>query len=275
MLRIKKLKRIFLTGLKIALVVCALVMFYRDVIVVYIKPPLLQFVNAHSSFLLYLSSFIFVSCSLLLILIVWWLDWGDRRKSPPDSKYISQLVCKNYYGDYKKVSFYRAIKTSLSKFSRASLNGEEDTAAGTPPRVSPEVAKKEKNLSPAVPLSEQVPEDTSDGLHRTFYKGGQLEKEVTYKDKKLHGDYRTYYEDGKLHQEKYYQDGKLDGIFRAYDEEGVLYFEIAYKDGKQNGITKTYFKTGILQYQDTYKDGVMVHRNTYSEVGEQLFSQDY
>ena len=272
----KKLKKVIALELKIAIAILALVLILKDVLKPYFRSPVMDYVATHIDFLKTIILFTFLFCSIILILIVWLLEWGDRQQRAAVTKFVSRLVCENYYGNYRKTNVYKAIKTALSKFSRTDQQEEAiqtDDPNSAPTRyVNPSafVIRSFDKEHTAVPTDE----DTSDGIRTAYFANGKVEKEVTYKNNKLEGVYRTFYEDGTLHQERYYKDGKLDGLFKAYDEFGVPYFEITYRDGKQEGITNIYFKNGSLQYRDTFKDGVRVHRDTYSETGELKFSQN-
>ena len=277
MLKKSQIRKILFIEFKIVLGVVLIILLSLDFFRIHIKPSLMQYVHTHRVFLEYLTFGIFLISGLILTYIAWWAECGRKRKDLPVSSYISQLVCENYYGETKKINVYKAIKTSLSKFSRG-VTEEAETRDDKLLKANRKIYQRKrfvlKRNSPPDSVTPTVT-DASDGVHKTYYKNGHLEKEITYKNNKQDGVYRTYYEDGRLHQEKYYKDGKLDGVFKAYDDEGVLYFEISYKEGVQDGITNSYNKVGILQYRDIYKEGKMVHRDTYSEAGELLFSQDY
>lgn len=272
----KKLRKVIALELKIAIVILALVLIFKDAVKPYFKSPVMDYVSDHIDFLKTIILFTFLFCSLVLILIVWLLEWGDKQQRSTVTKFVSRMVCENYYGNYRKTNVYKAIKTALSKFSR---NDQQEDAAQTDDTNRAPTRYVDTSIF-AIRSHEKehaevaTDEDTSDGIRTSYFDNGKVEKEVTYKNNKLDGVYRTFYEDGTLHQERYYKDGKLDGLFKAYDEFGVPYFEIIYRDGKQEGVTNIYFKNGALQYRDTYKDGVRVHRDTYSETGELKFSQN-
>lgn len=243
-----------------------------------IKPDLMNFVANNTTLLFLIMFAVFVVGASLLIFIVWWTEYGEKQKVSPLVRHISQLVCKNYYGDYRKTNIYRAIKTCLSKFSRDSLNAEEENRQQQKNKkglsqdtscphyeVDPQFFKKSQNS--AAPLA--------DGIYRAYHPNGRIESEMTYKKGMLDGPYFSFYPDGKLHQEKFFKNGKLDGLFKAFDEQGILYFDICYKDGKQDGLMNTYTLTGILQYRDMYKEGEHIYRETYNHVGELVFRQEY
>lgn len=276
MLRKKNIKNVFVFELKIVFLIFLLVFIFNDFIRTSIKPPVMEFVGEHMEFLKFLIFIVLVFCTTALILIVWWLEWGDKKKNSAITKYVTQLVCENYYGDYRKTDVYRAIKTCLSKFSRDQIQEEERGREDAKRRLGQRKVNR-KGFSSKVFGDERIFPDTTmkfdDGIHRTYFKNGKLEKEISYKSNLLDGVFTSYYEDGRLHQQGCYRSGKLDGIYKAYDEDGILYFEMGYQNGKQDGITKIYYKTGVLQYQDTYKNGKRVFRESYNEAGELMFRQ--
>ena len=271
----KNIRKVFALEIKIALVILALVLILKDSLKPYFKSPVMDYVSDHIDFLKTIILFTFLFCSLVLIVIVWLLEWGDKQQQSVVTKFVSRLVCENYYGNYRKTNVYKAIKTALSKFSR---NDQQEEAVQTDTQGHGPVRYVDTSVFAIRSYDHEhttatTHEDTSDGIRTSYFPNGKVEKEETYKNNKLDGVYRTFYEDGTLHQERYYKEGQLDGLFKAYDEFGVPYFDIVYKNGKQDGITNIYFKNGVLQYRDTYVNGKRVNRDTYSDTGELKFSQ--
>lgn len=271
MIRIKGIRRIVINAFSAALAVSFLVALNDEIIRFYIKPHVLSFVQGHVGLLKNLPHLIFIGCGACLIFIVWWLEWDDKKRKSLQMKYKSKKVCEDYYKDIKKINVYNAIRSSLSKFSRASLDGEDiktdkpAPAEETSLRREGDVLWRYRPPKPKMPMP--VMEDIADGPHLTYHANGQLSEEATYKDNKLDGLYRSWYEDGKRHQEKYFKEGKLHGIFKAYDEEGVPYFEISFKNDIQDGVMKTYYKNGVMEYCDTFKNGKIIQRQSYNEAG--------
>lgn len=276
MLRKKNIQKVFTLELKIAFVIFLLVFLFHDFITTKIKPPVMEYVATHIDFLKFLILVVFLFCCSSLVLIVWWLEWGDKKQQSVVTKYVTQLVCANYYGDYRKTNVYKAIKTCLSKFSRDGVQEEEKIASGQKRRFLGRHVDTKRFDPKTFIWHEEITQpkaDICDGTHETYFKNGRIEKQANYKNNLLDGVYRTYYEDGRLHQDGYYKEGKLDGVYKAYDEEGIPYFEMNYQKGKQEGITKIYYKTGVLQYCDTFKSGKRIFRESYNESGELIFSQ--
>ena len=120
------------------------------------------------------------------------------------------------------------------------------------------------------------------GPYKSYYKNGQMNKDITYKDGKLDGSYKKYHDNGKLnesetqiryfmgmrylkrtkiqktmvlHYDATYKDGKEDGPFKSYYKDGQLEYIATYKDGKEDGPFKSYYRDGQLKYIATYKYG--------------------
>ncbi len=253
----------------IAVGVCLFLVFFVSPLKGIVLPHLRGFVTANLDALLNIFWVVFITGSSAMILIVLWLEKTDRETKPRAKQYISRLVAKDYYKTNRRVDYYRAVKTALSKFS-AQTPGEED-------RVS---TVKNTVITPRDKLSQEIAqfqyiddenEDKSDGTHKYFYPDGMLKKEVTYLNGKMEGIFRTYYQDGTLHLEKVFKDGLLDGVFTAYDEFGIPYFDITFKEGVKHGVENGYFKTGVVEYQEVYEDGKRVSRKSFDEGGELKF----
>ena len=214
----KDVQRVFNRAVRVALAVSVGIILAHDYIRIHVMPPVLKFVNAYGSFLLYLMFYVFISCSLFLIFIVWWLEWGDKKKGSYVSRYVSQLVCGNYYGNYRRTNIYKAIKTCLSKFSQETL---EDGDENRDDPLAPAYREQREDSGPDHESHSQrkpaveAPDDMTDGAHKTYHKNGRLEKEFTCENKMLAGAYRTYYDDGRLHQEKYFKGGPSGKAFAA------------------------------------------------------------
>jgi hypothetical protein len=272
----KKLRKVIALELKIAFAILVVVLLAKDTIKPFFKMPVMEYVGTHIDFLKTVILFVFLFCSLFLIIIVWLLEWGDQQQKSVVTQYISRMVCQNYYGNYRKTNVYKAIKTCLSKFSRDAVSeqgGVKTDDSRAPTRYIDTSRFAIKKYSPEE-LSTSTSTTNDDGIQRNYFPNGKIEKEVSYKNNVPDGLYRTFYEDGTLHQERFYKNGKLNGIYKAYDEFGVLYFDTNYQDDKQEGITNIYYKNGCLQYRDTYKNGKRIHRDTYSDTGELKFSQE-
>ena len=71
-----------------------------------------------------------------------------------------------------------------------------------------------------------------EGLHKLYYKSGQLKIEANFVNDVLEGLYKKYYKNGKLHKIENYKNGKLDGFCKTYMYviKGTFIIEELYKD---------------------------------------------
>jgi len=70
------------------------------------------------------------------------------------------------------------------------------------------------------------------GFYEKYYKNGQLEYKVNYKDGENDGLNEQYYESGQLSSKYNYKGGKKNGLCQRYSENGKLVKNLIYKDGK-------------------------------------------
>ncbi|MBW1769015.1 MAG: hypothetical protein JRJ65_18460, partial [Deltaproteobacteria bacterium] len=66
----------------------------------------------------------------------------------------------------------------------------------------------------------------------SYYKNGNVEAEIDYKDGAVNGWARLYYESGKLHVEATYKNNKTHGVRNAYHENGQRFCRAEYDNGK-------------------------------------------
>ncbi|MCK5215377.1 MAG: hypothetical protein KAR05_08500 [Candidatus Omnitrophica bacterium] len=263
--KFSRLLEVFLSGIKWgAILILALKFLNKSVMTLGIT----LYVSTAAKWFFWALFYVFLSCSLILVVIVYWVGWEYVRYKIQTTFYRSKLVAKDYYKQDKKVDFETFVSGAVAEQGQQKLEIDNDLTSGrnnTPDMKDPGVSV----------VGDQVEADIVTGVYRELYKNGQLKLERSYKDGKLDGFFRTYYEDGRLHQEKNFVNGELNGPYMAYDEDGSIFFEINYKDNVQHGKDIAYFKNGNIQYEDTYIQGKRVNRKTYSESGELKFDQDF
>lgn len=232
---------------------------------------LVEYASRHSMVLLNMLLFIFVTCSLILIAIIYWLAWDNKQLKSKITNYVSKLVCKDYYKEQKRMRYDQYAAAHTGEAGRKLEVGEEFFAGQVHERV------KTSRESAVGKIEEEgiYLDGKFTGMRKIYYANGQMKEESFLKNGLLHGTYRTYYEDGRMHHEKTYKEGKMNGVYKAFDEHGTPFFEITYMDDKQHGLDRSFFPSGVVQYEDTYLNGIRVHRKTYDEGGALKFEQDY
>ena len=231
---------------------------------------LVEYAARHSLVLLNLLLFIFVTCSLILIGIIYWLAWDNKKLKSKVANYVSKLVCKDYYQEQKRVRYDQYVASQGGDGSRKLDVGTEFFEGQVHERV------KGPDLGVGKVEEEGIYLDGKfTGMRRVCFANGQKKEEMFLRNGLVHGTMRTYYEDGRLHHEKNFKDGKLNGVYKSFDEDGAPFFEITYMNDKQHGLDRTFYRNGRLQYEDTYLNGSRVHRKTFDEGGSLKFEQDY
>jgi len=227
------------------------------------------FIAVNSEIVLSFMFYIFLTCSFLLACILYWLFWSERRLKSRISHYFSKLVCQDYYEGDSRFRIDAVVGDVLSRQPSRELEADND--------FKHDGSSEADRLTPtdSAHRGDTITRDGDHEIKRSFYPGGRLKEEASYKKGTLDGSFRTFYQEGTLHQEKFYVNGKMNGRYRSLDEEGGPFFEIDYKDDKQHGKDLIYFKGGGLQFEDTYVEGVRVHRKTFDKSGTLKFSQDY
>ena len=111
---------------------------------------------------------------------------------------------------------------------------------------------------------------------REYYKNGNIDREVNYKDGKKEGKWTTYYENGQIYEEVNYKDGKEDGKWTGYYENGQIRLERNYKYGKKEGKWTGYYENGQIWNEGNHKDGKLDGKVTgYYENGQIRGERNY
>lgn len=94
------------------------------------------------------------------------------------------------------------------------------------------------------------------GKHVYFKKNGDTTLLENYKNGILDGVKRTYYNDGKVEREIYYKEGQFNGSFRIFSAEGKVVDELNYVAGQKDGLNKYYYSDGTLLRTEYWDKGV-------------------
>jgi antitoxin component YwqK of YwqJK toxin-antitoxin module len=80
---------------------------------------------------------------------------------------------------------------------------------------------------------------------KEYYINGQLRKEKTTVNSRIHGIYKLYYPDGKIEMEDHYINGVIHKIVRYY-KSGCLKKEMYFHNARCNGYSKEYYDGGSI-----------------------------
>jgi antitoxin component YwqK of YwqJK toxin-antitoxin module len=114
------------------------------------------------------------------------------------------------------------------------------------------------------------------GIHKAYYKTGELCVETPYENGKINGLRRIYYKNQKVSFQIPYIDNKINGVVFYFDSNSVLLAEKFYLDSLQHGSSKSYFTNGNVQTEEKYvngkKNGTVVN---YTEDGKVWIATQY
>ena len=99
------------------------------------------------------------------------------------------------------------------------------------------------------------------GILNAFYANGNLKRQYSIYDGKLHGWYKSYFENGKPWEVRSYKNNLSTGKHYGYwAETGNRKFEYTYYEEKMEGSQKKWYKSGkpflFLQYVNDREDGL-------------------
>jgi antitoxin component YwqK of YwqJK toxin-antitoxin module len=261
-------------GATVGVVLYGLFIFLKGSLKVQGGALLIKVLSANIVFLFNLLMYVFIISSVILVVIVYWVEGDNIKLRLKKGKYNSNLIVKDYYKGYKRFSKTGGVLDAVFS-QQVGVDRKLDVEGGF---QDDRLSSGEKRLySEKVSVTEIGFNKNGklEGVFKTYDRRGRAEQEIQFKDGKLNGPYRTFYESGTLHTEKNYRTGKLNGLWKACDEDGTLFFEIEYKDNVQDGIDKSYFKSGVVQYEDIYRNGKKIKRKTFNEDGTLLFDHDF
>ena len=93
------------------------------------------------------------------------------------------------------------------------------------------------------------------GLHKEYFRDGQLSSVGKYLNGKRTGLWKYYLRNGKLKAIGEFSDGQFTGLWKWYRENGKLLQIGRFENGKQVGPWKRYHATGRLYDAGKYVDG--------------------
>src|SRR3989338_2731416 len=98
-------------------------------------------------------------------------------------------------------------------------------------------------------------------MHFAFFKyyfpNGKLERQIEFKEGKMHGLMQVFSEEGKPSMEIYYENGVMHGSSTMYNEHGEVHIISNYAHGKLEG-DMVIFSNGKPYLKKTYKNGIAI-----------------
>jgi len=104
-----------------------------------------------------------------------------------------------------------------------------------------------------------------EGLHKEWYRSGNLKDEINYAVGQKNGEYRYWSDHSQLIEEGHYVKGELDGLIKEWYKNGNIKLEVNYKAGEMHGLRTEWYKSGHKWSEQVMKDG-------YVESGKHFYN---
>lgn len=99
------------------------------------------------------------------------------------------------------------------------------------------------------------------------YVNDTLNLHAFIKDFKRDGNWKTYYKNGNLQSLIAYREGKMDGVMKFYYNDGQIKFEGLNKENEPVGTRNSYYQSGEIYEKDYYENGVFVKQEVFDRNG--------
>jgi len=108
------------------------------------------------------------------------------------------------------------------------------------------------------------------GLHKEWYRSGNLKDEINYTNGVMEGEYRYWSDHGQLTEEGHHKNGEMDGLIREWYKNGALKLEVHYKNGEMHGLRTEWYKSGHKWSEQQMEDGFVVSGKHYYNDGSEM-----
>ena len=107
------------------------------------------------------------------------------------------------------------------------------------------------------------------GTSVSYYKNGQLQEEVSYKNGLKDGLEQRWLTNGQLGKYINYKNGLRHGLDRQWYIDGQLEWEENYKNGLRHGFRKKWHENGQLEVLEDYIDGKKISAKRFDKEGNE------
>jgi antitoxin component YwqK of YwqJK toxin-antitoxin module len=80
-----------------------------------------------------------------------------------------------------------------------------------------------------------------------------------------------YFKNGNKENEIDYKNGKVNGLARMWYENGCLRMQATYKNNKCNGVRIAYHKNGQIFCRAEYREGKLLRKKNWDEKGNEIY----
>lgn len=109
-----------------------------------------------------------------------------------------------------------------------------------------------------------------EGLHKEWFRNGNLKDEITFKNGKKNGEFRYWDDKGQLLKDGYYKNDSLDGFIREWYHNGNIKLEVHYISGKMHGLRTEWYKSGHKWSEQKMENGYVISGKHFYNDGTEI-----
>lgn len=122
-------------------------------------------------------------------------------------------------------------------------------------------------------LQEHYKEGVLNGIARSYYPGGQVSQQITWKENKKDGPWILYFENGGIRSKGLYIDNSREGAYSTYYPDGTLQLEGQYHNNVADGNWNLYNEDGSLDFTFKYRDGELLNQSELLEGSDEILKK--
>ena len=167
-------------------------------------------------------------CGNIMIIVEFYFGDYDYQYEIHDEPYIVQAIIKDMYNILDPTKKYFKIGSQKNKYRLGEV------------KENINVFTSLDKLKQYYKISDEINLHVS-GYCKTYYDKNktQIHEEFYHNDYIKEGIYKSYYKNGNIERESTYINGELNGISTEYKESGKIYFQHYYKNNKVEKTIRT------------------------------------
>jgi len=102
-----------------------------------------------------------------------------------------------------------------------------------------------------------------EGIWEWFYKNGNIQQRIPYKEGKWDGIEEFFYKNGNIRRRTPYKEDRKDGIEEFFYKNGNIEWRIPYKEGNRDGIEEEFDEQGNIIETRLWKNGELIEETKH------------
>ena len=109
-----------------------------------------------------------------------------------------------------------------------------------------------------------------DGLHREWFRNGNLKDEITYLNGYKNGEFKYWDDKGQLLKKGQYINDSLEGFIKEWYHNGNIKLEVHYIKGEMHGLRTEWYKSGHKWSEQQMEKGYVVSGRHFYNDGTEI-----